>query len=60
MEMIYLYQQEVMMNFFRTDKLGVYNNALNIYLENQIENSLKVVETFQKLKYKNDDNISQI
>ena len=30
-EYIYLFQHEIMINFFRTDKLGVYNNALSIY-----------------------------
>lgn len=31
MKIIYLYQQDVAIPFFRMDKLGVYNGAINLY-----------------------------
>jgi hypothetical protein len=30
---VFLFQHEILINFFRTDKLNVYNKALSLYFQ---------------------------
>ena len=52
-ELIYLYQHEAMINYIRSDKLGVYNSALSIYFQTQIDNCNNVLSTYTKLLEQN-------
>ena len=42
----YLYLQEAAIPFFRKDKLGVYNGAINLYAQKQINNCLKIADFY--------------
>ena len=47
MKIIYLYQQDVAIPFFRLDKLGVYNGAINLYGNKQINNCDKISDFYK-------------
>ena len=47
MKIIYLYQQDVAIPFFRMDKLGVYNGAINLYGLKQI-NNCEIISDFYR------------
>ena len=48
-KIIFLYLQEVAIPFFRQDKLGVYNGAINLYAQKQINNCNKIAEFYEKV-----------
>ena len=41
--------QEAAIPFFRLDKLGVYNGAINLYAQKQIDNASKIVDFYGKV-----------
>ena len=49
MKIIYLYQKDVAIPFFRMDKLGVYNGAINLYGLKQINNCEKISEFYKEV-----------
>ena len=48
-KIIYLYLNEAAIPFFRLDKLGVYNGAINLYAQKQINNCNKISEFYSKV-----------
>jgi len=46
-KIIFLYLQEAAIPFFRQDKLGVYNGAINLYAQKQINNCNKISDFYQ-------------
>lgn len=46
---VLLYQHEIAIPFFQSDKLGVYNSALNLYSHNQIYNSKKITDLYETI-----------
>lgn len=48
-KIIFLYLKEAAIPFFRQDKLGVYNGAINLYAQKQINNCKKISEFYEKV-----------
>ena len=48
-KVLFLYLKEVAIPFFRQDKLGFYNCAINLYAQKQINNCNKIAEFYQKV-----------
>ena len=48
-KIVYLYLQEVAIPFFRHDKLGVYNGAVNLYAQKMINNSMRIQDYYQQV-----------
>lgn len=49
MKIIFLYQQELAIPFFRMDKLGVYNGAINLYGLKLINNCEQISEFYREV-----------
>ena len=46
---VYLYLQEVAIPFFRQDKLGVYNGAINLYAQKMMLNAKNIHEMYARI-----------
>ena len=44
-----MFLQEAAIPFFRLDKLGVYNGAVNLYAQKQIDNATRIVDFYSKV-----------
>ena len=59
-KLIFLYLQDAVIPFFRQDKLGVYNGALNLYSEKIIMNSRSIEAFYERLMGHNQINNSDM
>ena len=48
-KIIFLYLKEVAIPFFRQDKLGVYNGAINLYASKQINNCTSIAKFYERV-----------
>ena len=48
-KIVFLYLQDAAIPFFRQDKLGVYNGAINMYAQKQINNCKKISDFYEKV-----------
>lgn len=59
MKIIFLYQKEVAIPFFRMDKLGVYNGAINLYGLKLINNCEQISEFYREVIGQNQIEITE-
>jgi len=48
-KILFLYLHDAAIPFFRLDKLGVYNGAINLYAQKQINNCNKISQFYSKV-----------